>query len=144
MITNRYLHSFVLPAALVVTGACAGISGPAVTGTQAGLPCATSQLQIREQLQRLNAVDAQNRAQLLTYSTAMHQMLVACDAEARTMNVTLADDWRIQSFFVRKDLARFERANPNGIVALLPPHRRRVERLIATYSAMYGNPPQNR
>lgn len=143
MITNRYLHSVVLPAALVVTSACAAISSSAVTGTQTGLPCTTGQSQVREQLQRLNAVAAQNRAELLTYSTAMHQMLVACDAEARTMSVTLADDWKVQSFFVRRDLTRFERADSSALVALLQPHRRRVERLIATYAAMYGNPPQN-
>ena len=144
MITNRYLHSVVLPAALIVTSACAAISGPAVTRGPAGLPCTTGQSQVREQLQRLNAVAAQNRAQLLTYSTAMHQMLVACDAEARTMNVTLANDWRIQSFFVRRDLERIESAAPGALVELLPPHRRRVERLIATYAAMYSNPPLDR
>lgn len=141
MIANRCLHGAVLAAAI---SACAVIPTPALTGDPAALPCSTGQSQVREQLQQLNAVAAQNRAQLRTYSVAMRQMLVACDADARSMSVTLADDWRIQSFFVRRDLARIENANPEEFVELLPPHRRRVERLIATYTAMYANPPLDR
>ena len=144
MIANRYLHGVVLAAAVIVSSACATVPSPALTGGPAALPCSSGQSQVREQLQRLNAVAAQNRAQLRTYSIAMQQMLVACDAEARTMSVTLADDWRLQSFFVRRDLARIESAPSEEFVERLPLHRRRVERLIATYTAMYGNLPLDR
>jgi hypothetical protein len=74
----------------------------------------------------------------------MKAMLVACDAEARTMSATLADDWRIQSYFVLRDLDQVASLSSAGAVDLLPSHRKRVGRLVATFAAMYGNPPRDR
>lgn len=143
-IANCLVHGVVLAATFIVSSACAATSGPTARPAQPDLACSTSQSQVNEQLQGLNAATIQDRTRLLTYSRAVHQMLVACDAEARTMNATLADDWNIQSFSIRKDLERLDRATPDTLREMLPPHRRRVERLIATYTAMYGNLPLDR
>ena len=144
MISNRHVHGVVLAATFIVSSACAPTGGPAGRPAQPDLACSTSQSKVNEQLKGLNAATTQDRTRLLTYSRAVHQMLVACDAEVRTMNVTLADDWKIQSFSIRKDLERLERAAPDTLREMLPLHRRRVERLIATYTAMYGNLPLDR
>ena len=145
MIVHSLLHRIALPAALIAAGACTTSRRPAVTHTETDLPCTGSQSRVRDRLEALNTMDGRNHSQRLrAYLGAVEHMLFACDAEARSMSVTLADDWRIQSVFVRKDLARLESASPSAIVELLPAHVRRIDRLIATYVAMYGNPPRNR
>lgn len=58
------------------------------------------------------------------------------------MSAQLADDWRVQTYLVRKDFERLRGMSPAAAAAFLPEHRARVERLLATWAAMYGNPPR--
>ena len=145
MIVIPFLNRIALPALLLAVGACATSRQSAVMHSESDLSCTDSQSRVRDRLEALNTLDGRGHSQRLTaYRAAVEHMLVACDAEARSMSATLADDWKIQSVFVRRDLARFEGASPGAIVDSLPSHRRRIDRLIATYAAMYGNPPRTR
>lgn len=129
--------------ALVGAVACGAVRRTDTPYTHANWSCATAKSEARKQLLRLDSRDARG-PELATYSAVVDAMLIACDAEAKAMSATLADDWKIQSFLLRRDLARLERMSTAAVVEFLPSHRSRVERVMATFEAMYGNPPKDR
>lgn len=145
MMANPFIHHMALSATLLAAGACATSRHPVAVHAETDLACTGAQSQTRDRLEALSIRDERTHPQRLrAYLAAVDHMLVSCDAEARSMSVTLADDWRIQSVFVRNDLARLESASHAALAEMLPSHRRRIDRLIATFAAMDGNPPQNR
>lgn len=119
------------------------IDSIAATHAHGGPSCASGQAAVRDELALLTSGGAARRLEIaVTYTLAVENMLIACAAEATTMSTTLADDLRIQSFFIRKDLSRLANADSSAMRELLPSHGRRVARFVSTYGAMHGKPPR--
>jgi hypothetical protein len=96
---------------------------------------------VRQYLLRLVELDGASLTTVVpSYRTAMETMLVECGKDAQAMSAQFADDWRIQSYFVDRELDRMQRMTPSELIAFLPSHRARIERLMAVYAAMFANP----
>jgi hypothetical protein len=127
--------------ALAAGAACATTAGTIAPQRSASPACAASQRDVRQYLPRLAELDAASlTAAIASYRTATETMLVECGKDARAMGAQFADDWRIQSYFVDRELDRMQRMSPSALTAFLPSHRARVERLLTMYAAMFANP----
>jgi hypothetical protein len=125
--------------ALVLTVGCAPGRRTDIASAPVAGPCQSAQQDLRTELQTLEA--SAEPAKRQSYAAVASRMLLLCDNEARSMNARFADDWRIHSYFVNKDLKSLVVINEAGFAKLLPEHRGRVERLFALYAGMFGNPP---
>lgn len=127
--------------ALVAGAACATTAGTIAPPRPSSPACAAAQRDVRQYLPRLAELDAASLTTAVpSYRTATETMLVECGKDARAMGAQFADDWRIQSYFVDRELDRMQRMSPSALIAFLPLHRARVERLLAMYAAMFANP----
>ena len=128
--------------ALVAGAACATTAGTIITPPRPSSPaCAVAQRNVRQYLPRLAELDATSlTTAIASYRTTTETMLVECGKDARAMGAQFADDWRIQSYFIDRELDRRQRMSPSALTAFLPSHRARVERLLAMDAAMFANP----
>lgn len=125
----------------LAAGCTAGRQADIAPAPVAG-PCQSAQQELRAELRTL-AVRA-DPAKRRSYASALSRMLSRCDAEVRSMPAPFADDWRARSYFVTREVTSLVALGDAEFAALLPEHRRRVERLLATYTGMFGNPPARR
>lgn len=125
--------------ALVLTVGCAPGRRTDIASAPVAGPCQSAQQDLRTELPSLAVSAAPAKRQ--SYAAVASRMLLLCDNEARSMSAQFADDWRIHSYFVNKDLKAIVVINDAGFATLLSAHRRRVERLFAMYAGMFGNPP---
>ena len=127
--------------ALVGGAACATGAGTTTPQPSSSPACAAAQRDVRQYLRRLADLDgASLTTAIASYRTTTETMLVECGKDARAMGAQFADDWRIQSYFVDRELNRMQRMSPSALTAFLPSHRARVERLLAMHAAMFANP----
>ena len=127
--------------ALAAGAACATTAGTITPQRSSSPACAAAQRDVRQYLPRLAEVDATSlTTAIASYRTTTEAMLVECGKDARAMGAQFADDWKIQSYFVDRELDRMQRMSPSALTAFLPSHRARVERLLAMYAAMFANP----
>lgn len=125
--------------ALVLTVGCAPGRRTDIASAPVAGPWQSAQQDLRTELQSLTASAAPAKRQ--SYAAVALRMLLLCDSDARSMTAQFADDWRIRSYFVERDLNALVVISDAGLSTLLPEHRRRVERLFAMYTGMFGNPP---
>ena len=122
---------------LAVMSACAaGLSAAGSTTASEG--CQAARNEVRG---RLNALAASVDSISSGYVTAVRGMLRECDNDARTMSAQFADDWRIQSYLIERDLNAAAKLDAGARARAVAAHRSRVERLLAIYDAMFSNPP---
>ena len=127
--------------ALAAGAACATTAGTTTLQRSVSPACAAAQRDVRQYLPRLAELDAASlTTAIASYRTATETMLVECGKDARAMGAQFADDWRIQSYFIDRELDRRQRMSPSALTAFLPSHRARVERLLAMDAAMFANP----
>ena len=125
--------------ALAFAAGCPAVRHAELASAPLAGPCMSARTELRTELHTL--LPSADLAKRQSYATVASRMLLLCDHDVRSMTAQFVDDWRIRSYVVERDLQSLVVIGDSGFAALLPGHRRRVERLLALYAGMFGNPP---
>lgn len=123
-----------MPPAWLVAGCASGLPAPVLMPDRS---CAQSTVEVLASLRTLDQANEVRADVLGAHARATRTMLRACGAEAASMSAAFADDWRVQSFLIERDLGELAQSG-DSTRARFPAHRRRVERLLRMYQAMFS------
>jgi hypothetical protein len=123
------------------TGAARDTGGMAGMAGMAGMTMESARMmdEMGPHLRALDGAGADSlRAALPAHRQRVANMIAQMNREMRDMNMAADAAWGATVDSLRQDLTRMPELSPGELAALMPGHRARVERLMASHREMVG------